>query len=93
LESDGNRKTSSSSVTAPANAYSISVVGESVGNLPFKLQLLDPSGFVLATSDNSSGLAVLDVPVTQGGTYVIKTINLSVGPIDVWTAATPNTTR
>lgn len=85
--------TNSSSVSVPANAYSVSVVAESAGDLPIKIVLVDPSGAAVATSDNSSGLAVIDAPVTLGGTYVIQVINLSVGPVDVWTAATPNVKR
>jgi hypothetical protein len=85
--------TSSSSVNVPANAYSVSIVAEAAGNLPIKVLFVDPSGLTLASSDNSSGLAVLDVPVTQGGTYLIKIVNLSLGPVEVWTAATPNVNR
>lgn len=83
----------SSSVPVPANSQSISVVAESTGDLPIKLVLLDPSGLALATSDNSSGFAVIDQPVTLGGTYTLQVINLSAGPVQVWTAATPNVNR
>jgi hypothetical protein len=34
-------------------------------------------------TDNSSGFAVINQPVTQGGTYLLKTINLSLGPVNV----------
>lgn len=85
--------TASTSVAVPANATSVSVVAESTGDLPIKIVLLDPNGVALATSDNASGLAVIDTPVTQAGTYVIQVINLSAGPVEVWTAATPNVTR
>ena len=85
--------TSSSSVNVPNNAYSVSVVAESVGDLPISVSLISPAGLTLATSNNSSGLAVMNVPVTSGGTYLLQVVNLSGGPIEVWTAATPNTTR
>lgn len=39
-------------------------------------------------SDNSSGLAVINQSVTQGGVYLIKVNSLSLASIDVWTAAT-----
>ena len=83
----------SSSVSAPPNTYSVSVVAEAAGNLPIRIALLDPNGLTLATADNSSGLAVLDVPVSAVGTYTVQVINLSLGPVDVWTAATPNVKR
>jgi hypothetical protein len=39
--------------------------------------------------DASNGTAVIDAPVTQGGTYVIQVVNLSVGPLQFTTTATP----
>ena len=84
---------SSSSVEAPPGTYSVSVVAEAAGGLPIKLALIDPNGLTLAVADNSSGLAVLDVPVSAGGIYAVQVINLSLGPVDVWTAATPNVQR
>ena len=50
-------------------------------------------GLTLASADNSSGLAVLDVPVSRTGIYTVQVINLSLGPVQVWTAATPNVKR
>jgi hypothetical protein len=41
------------------------------------------------TIDASNGIAVIDAPVTQGGTYVIQVVNLSVGPLQFTTTATP----
>lgn len=86
-----------SSVTSllavPAGATAISVVAESTPQVPVRIVLIDPTGLSLATADNTSGLAVLNVPVTSSGTYLIKTINLSLGPVQVWTAATPTVTR
>ena len=58
-----------------------------------KIVLIDPTGLALATSDNSSGFAVINQPITQSGTYLIKVINLSLGPVQVWTAATPLVSR
>ena len=78
-------------VTVPANAYSVSLVSES--NLPISLALVDPSGLTLGTANSSSGVAVLTVPVNAAGTYLVKVINLNLGPVQVWTAATPNVHR
>ena len=83
----------SSSVNAPDNTNSVSVVAEAAGDLPIKIVLVDPSGLTLASADNSSGLAVLDVPVSRAGIYTVQVINLSLGPVQVWTAATPNVNR
>jgi hypothetical protein len=85
--------TSSSSVNVPANAYSVSIVAEAANNLPIRVLFLDPAGLTLASADNSSGPAVLTVPVSASGLYTVKTVNLSVGPVEVWTAATVNVNR
>jgi hypothetical protein len=53
------------------------------------LLLVNPSGLTVQVADASNGTAVIDAPVTQGGTYVIKVINLSVGPLQFTTTATP----
>ncbi len=77
------------SVTAPAGTQAISVVAEATPELPIQLVLIDPSGAILGTADNSTGLAVINKNVTQSGVYVIKVVNISLGPVQVWTAATP----
>jgi hypothetical protein len=71
----------------------ISVVAETSANVPIQLVLIDPSGTALRLADSSNGVAVINQPVTQGGTYVIKVINIGIGPVEVWTAATPLVTR
>jgi hypothetical protein len=83
----------SNSLSIDSSATAISVVAETGNNLPIKLLLLDPSGSILTTTDNSSGLAVISAPVSQVGTYVLKVINLNVGPVQVWTASTPTLKR
>lgn len=85
--------TTSSSVDVPANAYSVSIVAEVTGDLPVRVTLVDPSGVTLGTADTTSGVAVMTVPVTSGGTYLVNVINLNLGPVEVWTAATPNVSR
>lgn len=80
-------------LTVPSNAQEISIAAEASPNVPIRIALVSPAGLTLATADNSSGFATLDVPVTQGGTYVVKVINLSVGSVYVWTVATPRVSR
>jgi bacillolysin len=77
------------SITVPANVHAISVMAEATPELPIQLVLIDPSGAVLSTANNSTGFAVINKNVTQPGVYVIKVVNVSLGPVQVWTAATP----
>ncbi|MGH9961461.1 MAG: Ig-like domain-containing protein, partial [Pyrinomonadaceae bacterium] len=77
------------SITVPANVQAISVMAEATPELPIQLVLIDPSGAVLSTANNSTGFAVINKNVTQPGVYVIKVVNVSLGPVQVWTAATP----
>ena len=72
-----------------SGAKEISVVAGSNLNVPFQLILISPSGLALETVNATSGLATINRPVTQKGIYVIKVVNLSVGPVQITTAATP----
>ena len=82
------------SVTVPANATSLAVVAEASGRLPYRLLLLDPSGKVLgAASSSASGVASLDVPVAASGVYAVQLVNLGIGPVQIWSAATPQVRR
>ena len=69
------------------------MVAVSSVNVPFKLLLVDPKGLTLQTADASSGVAVLNVPVSQSGVYVIKVVNLSIGPLQFTTTTTPTVKR
>ena len=80
-----------SQLTIPANAQAISIAAEA-GAL-VKIVLVDPTGLSVGTADTSSGLAVINQAVSRGGVYLLKTTNLSVGPVSVWTAATPLVSR
>jgi hypothetical protein len=71
----------------------ISVIAATNAAVPLKLVLISPSGGVLATVNASGGVAVIDTPVSAQGIYVIKAVNVSLGPIEVWTAKTPLMTR
>lgn len=80
-------------LTLNTNAKSVSVVLEATGG-PAKIVLVNPLGVQLSTATtNAKGLAVLHQPVTQAGAYIVKTINLSAGPIQVRTAVTPTLRR
>jgi PKD repeat protein len=76
-------------LTLPTGTRAISVAVESNLNVPMQLVLLDPSGKVVQTVNSSSGVAILEAPISKSGVYIIKTVNLSLGPIQVWTLATP----
>jgi hypothetical protein len=73
----------------PSGSQEISVVVESTLPVPFKLLLINPSGLTVQTVDASNGIAVIDAPVTAGGIYAIKVVNLSVGPLQFTTTTTP----
>jgi hypothetical protein len=75
------------------NATEVSLVAVSSNNLPIKVALISPSGAVLQMADSVNGVAVINAPVTQSGTYIVKTINVGLGPVQVWTAATPTVKR
>jgi len=81
--------TSSTNYSMPPGASEISVVVESTLAVPFKLLLINPSGLTVQTVDASNGIAVINAPVTQSGTYVIKVVNVSLGPLQFTTTATP----
>ncbi|MBA4124707.1 MAG: exo-alpha-sialidase [Acidobacteria bacterium] len=74
------------SVSVEQGATALSVIAES--NAPIRLVVVDPSGSILGISDASNGSASVEMPVTQGGTYLIKVVNLSAGPIQVFTSST-----
>jgi PKD repeat protein len=76
-------------LTLPAGTRAISVAAESSLKVPMQLVLIDPSGKVVQTVNSSSGIAILEAPITKSGVYLIKTVNLSLGPLQVWSVATP----
>ncbi|MGH9873409.1 MAG: PKD domain-containing protein, partial [Pyrinomonadaceae bacterium] len=84
---------SSTSLSAPSNTTAISVLAEASVGLPIKLLLVDPTGLTLKTVDSTNGVAVLNSPVSGSGLYTIKVVNVSLGPVQVWTVATPFVTR
>ena len=88
LTATSSSNATDSSITVPANAQALSVVAESTPALPIRIIVLDPSGLTLATSDGTSGLTSLDVPVSSGGLYLVKVLNLGLGAVNVRSAAT-----
>jgi hypothetical protein len=81
--------TSSSKLFVPTNAKSISVFAETSTSIPFAVAVLDPAGSVLATARSSNGIASLDVPISGFGLYLLQVVDLGLGPVSVWSAATP----
>ena len=86
-------QTSSTGVAVPGGAQEIAVVAESSLNVPYKLVLVNPSGVALQTVDASNGVAVLNTSVNQSGTYLIKVVNVSLGPLQFTVTATPLVNR
>jgi hypothetical protein len=72
-------------------ATALSVIAES--NAPIRLVVIDPSGSIVGISDASNGTASVEMPVARGGTYLIKVVNLSAGPVEVFTASTSLVSR
>jgi hypothetical protein len=80
-------------VNVGSGTTAISIVAETSTNLPIKVLLIDPNGSILNTADNASGFAVISVPVSKTGAYVVKVVNLNLGPVTVWSAITPTLKR
>jgi hypothetical protein len=70
----------------PAGTQAVAIAA--TAPVPIRILLLSSAGKILATADNSSGFAVIEAPASAGA-YLLKTVNLSAGPVDVWTAVTP----
>ncbi|HKO45234.1 MAG TPA: Ig-like domain-containing protein [Pyrinomonadaceae bacterium] len=91
--SAGGGNSSSTTYQAPANSESMSIFTESSVNLPYQLVLISPQGLTLKTVNASNGMATIEQPLTQGGAYVIKVVNLNIGPLQFTTTVTPQTRR
>jgi PKD repeat protein len=74
---------------APPNAKSISMLALSSTSVPFAVTVVDALGNVIHTARSSNGVASLDVPVSGLGLYTVRVVNLGLGPLSVWSAATP----
>jgi PKD repeat protein len=82
-------QTSLNPITLGTGTQAIAVAAESNLAVPIRLVLIDPLGVVLQTVDSATGLVVLESPITRSGVYVIQVVNLSLGPVQVWSVATP----
>ena len=71
----------------------ISISAGSNLNAPLQLLLIDPSGLSIETASFSNGVAVINKEGLPAGAYQIKVVNLTLGPVEVWTAATPLVAR
>ena len=79
---------SQQSLTLPAGTEAIAVVAEINPALPIQLVLISPSGAVTTANANSSGIASINTSA-QPGIYTLRVVNVSLGPVQVWTATTP----
>jgi hypothetical protein len=73
----------------PDGVRALSVLADAGINAPFKLIVIAPSGATVGSADASAGRAVVEAPVSQAGVYLIQLVNVGVGPVNIWTAATP----
>jgi Zn-dependent metalloprotease len=80
-------KQSLQSFTLPVGTEGIAVVAEISPELPIQLVLIDPSGAVTTATANAAGVASINKSA-QPGVYTLKAINVSAGPVQVWTATT-----
>jgi hypothetical protein len=67
----------------------IAVAVETTGSLPIRVLLIDPSGNILKTAESVNGLATIETPVSQGGAFAVKVVNLSAGVVQISTMVTP----
>src|SRR6266542_3801748 len=81
------------SITLPAGTQAIAIAADPTPGVPLQLVLVGPSGQIIQTINSSGGVAILEAPISQSGVYLIKTINASLGPVQVWSVATPLVTR
>ena len=81
------------SITVQPGTSEIAVMAETASSAPIRLVLIDPSGSIVNTVQATNGVAVIEMPVTQTGTYLVKVVNLSVGPVQVFSAVTPYVAR
>jgi PKD repeat protein len=86
-------QTASSNYQPQQGSQEFTVFVESSVDVPFKLIVVDPAGLSVATADSSQGMAVLNVPVSAGGMYVVRVVNVSLGPLQFTTTVTPLVTR
>ena len=84
---------STSNLNLGSDATAISAVAETSSLVPIKLAVIDPGGLTVQIVDAVNGVAAINTPVSRGGLYTIKVINVGVGPVQVWSLATPTNKR
>lgn len=82
-------ETSSVTYQPPPNAQSFAIFTQSNVNVPFQLVLVNPNGLTIETVNASNGMATINQKVSGGGMYVIKVVNVNVGPLQFTTTVTP----
>ena len=80
-------------MAVPPGVQSLAVFAENSLGAPMQIVLLSPAGAILGSATSTNGIASLDVPVTDAGMYIVKTVNLAVGPVSIFTATTPQVSR
>ncbi|HEX9669644.1 MAG TPA: hypothetical protein VGC93_09185 [Thermoanaerobaculia bacterium] len=85
----GGGKALTQSLTLPEGTLALAVAAEASLPVPLELALVDSAGTVLGTARGAAGSVVLERPVTAPGVYLVRTLNLALGPVEVWTLATP----
>jgi hypothetical protein len=80
-------------IAVPPGGTAISSAAESSLAVPIQILILNPAGAIIASSTSTSGITVAEASVSEAGMYVVKTINLSVGPVSVSTVTTPQVNR
>ncbi|MFN2531330.1 MAG: sialidase family protein [Pyrinomonadaceae bacterium] len=86
-------ETTSTNYQTPPGVQALGVTAESSVNVPFRIVMVDSSGLALQTADAVNGIATLSQPVTNTGVYVIKVVNLGVGPLQFRVTTTPTVQR
>ncbi len=76
-------------LTVPSGAQVLSIAAVATGTVPFQLVIISPSGAILGTINSANGIAAADVAATVPGVYLIKLVNVGLGPVTIWSAATP----
>lgn len=77
------------SFEVPAGSEALAVVASAADGSPIRLVLLDPAGGVVDAVDSTNGIATIEREVSVTGLYQVQVLNLSLGSVEVWTAATP----
>lgn len=80
-------------ITLTPGTTAIAIMAETPNTVPFRLVLINPAGSVINTVDAVNGLATIEMPVSQSGVYSYKVVNLSIGSVQMFSAATPLVNR